>query len=285
MIDLHTHTTASDGTFTPAELVNAAKALGLEALAITDHDTFDGYDEARPLAESAGLPLICGIEVSTNLPRPDGGRARSVHLLAYFFAEPPESIRSWIIGQQQMRRERNAALVARLNELGVEITLDEVRELGKNMMGRPHFAQILLRKGYVKTLQEAFDRYLGETGIAYVEKHDPGLEEAVEAITHCGGIASLAHPVRIGLPAAPERDLILRVKGLGMQAIEVHHSDHSGEHRERYGAIAAEFGLAVTGGSDFHGGNKPEVDLGTGRRGNVRVPRELLDRLREIARA
>lgn len=285
MIDLHTHTTASDGTFTPAELVNAAKALGLEALAITDHDTFDGYDEALPLAEDAGLPLICGIEVSTNLPRPDGGRARSVHLLAYFFAAPPESIRSWIIGQQQMRRERNAALVARLNELGVEITLDEVRELGKNMMGRPHFAQILLRKGYVKTLQEAFDRYLGETGIAYVEKHDPGLEEAVEAITHCGGIASLAHPVRIGLPAAPERDLILRVKRLGMQAIEVHHSDHSGEHRELYGSIAAEFGLAVTGGSDFHGGNKPEVDLGTGRRGNVRVPRELLDRLREIARA
>ncbi len=285
MIDLHTHTTASDGTFTPSELINAAKKLGLEALAITDHDTFDGYDEARPLAEAAGLPLICGIEVSTNLPRPGGGRARSVHLLAYFFTEAPESIRSWIIGQQQMRRERNASLVARLNESGIEITLDEVRELGKNMMGRPHFAQILLRKGYVATLQEAFDRYLGESGIAYVEKHDPGLEEAVTAIVGSGGIASLAHPVRIGLRDTAERDLILRVKRLGMQAIEVHHSDHAAEHRELYGSIAAELGFAVTGGSDFHGGNKPEVDLGTGRRGNVEVPRELLDRLREIARA
>lgn len=285
MIDLHTHTTASDGTFTPAELVNAAKALGLEALAITDHDTFDGYDEARPLAEAAGLPLVCGIEVSTNLPRPDGGRARSVHLLGYFFSEPPEGFRAWIVGQQQMRRERNAALIARLNELGIEITFEEVRVLGKNMMGRPHFAQILLRKGHVGTLQEAFDRYLGESGIAYVEKHDPSLEEAVEAIAGCGGIASLAHPVRIGLKGQAERDLIGRVQRLGMQAIEVHHSDHAGEHREIYGSIAAEFGLAVTGGSDFHGGNKPEVDLGTGRRGNVSVPWELLDRLREIARA
>jgi predicted metal-dependent phosphoesterase TrpH len=284
LIDLHTHTKASDGTYSPAELIDAACNLGLEALAITDHDTFDGYDEALPRAQSRGLPLVCGIELSTNLPRTGGGRSRTVHLLAYFFGEPPANFRKWLCGQQQIRRERNIALVSRLNALGVDITLEEVRTIGKNMTGRPHFARVLLRKGYVSNFQEAFDRYLGEQGIAYVEKHDPSLEEAITAILSAGGIASLAHPVRIDLPRNQEKQLIARLREIGMQAIEVHHSDHSDRHRLHYSAVAAEYGLLVTGGSDFHGDNKPDVDLGTGRGGNVVVPPELLRLLREAAR-
>src|ERR1019366_423240 len=159
MIDLHTHTDRSDGTTSPAQLVDDPKAMGL-----TDHDTLEGYDLAAPLAAQAGLELICGIELSTRPdPPPDGSRPPSVHLLGYFLQEPASpGFRQWIRGHQESRRERNRKLIAKLNSLGVEITLEEVQVLGKHLTGRPHFAKGLLRKGYVKTNQEAFDRYLAD---------------------------------------------------------------------------------------------------------------------------
>ena len=279
MIDLHTHTTASDGTYTPQELVDAALRLGLEALAITDHDTFEGYDLARPDAEAGGLRLLCGIEVSTRLPRPGRGRAKSVHLLGYFADGPQPRFRDWVATQQRIRHERNVALAERLRELGLDITLDEVRRIGRTMTGRPHFARALLQKGYVSTLQEAFDRYLDVHGTAYVEKHDPGLEEAVAEILSGGGVPSLAHPVRVGLDPAEEQTLMSRLAGIGLGAIEVLHSDHSALRQSTYQSLAERNRLKVTGGSDFHGGNKPDVSLGTGRGGNVSVPAELLHRL------
>ncbi len=185
MIDLHTHTTASDGSFAPADLVRLAVHNGLEALAITDHDTLEGYDEGRDVAANLGLELIAGIELSTRFepklvdlvqPWLEGRRIPSIHLLGYFLAgDPPAGFRTWIVGQQESRRKRNRELVKKLRGFGFEITLEEVSRLGGKLTGRPHFAQFLLQKGYVKNRQEAFDLYLADTAQAAVERDEPGL--------------------------------------------------------------------------------------------------------------
>jgi 3',5'-nucleoside bisphosphate phosphatase len=283
MIDLHTHTDRSDGTASPAQLVNDAVALGLEALGITDHDTLDGYDMAVPLAAEARLELVCGIELSTRPdPPPDGSRPPSVHLLGYFLqAAPAPQFRQWIRGHQESRRERNRKLIAKLNSLGVDITLEEVQALGKHLTGRPHFAKVLLRKGYVKTNQEAFDRYLADNAQASVERDEPELVEGVRRIRDGGGLPSLAHPVRL-----PERDqaslepLLEKLIDNGLQAIEVYHSEHSPEDTALYQLLASKYQLIETGGSDFHGDNKPAIRLGTGKDNNLNLGYDLLQNMR-----
>ncbi len=271
MIDLHSHTTESDGTFTPLELIHEARRAGVRTLSITDHDTFCGFDQAYSPAQEAGLDLICGIEVSTKW---DG---HSVHLLGYFF-DPARlaPFREWILELQASRRDRNRRLVARLNELGISITLEEAEARGRGMTGRPHFAQILIEKNYVRSQQQAFDEYLGESAKGYVDRHEPQLGTAVARIVEAGGIASLAHPVRL------KRDLAASMKELramGMSALEAFHSDHSEEDATRFADLAEQYGMLVTGGSDFHGANKPGIQLGTGR-GQVSVPSSVLARLR-----
>lgn len=285
MIDLHTHTTASDGTWTPEQLVLGAKKSALEALAITDHDTFAGYEEARPIAAREGVQLICGIELSTKMAPPSGtGRPRTVHLLGYFLRPPDPAMLDWVKSQQAIRHERNLQLCARLAELGVPVTIEEVRERGRSMAGRPHFAAIMVEKGYVSSLQEAFDKYLDEKGAAYVDKHDPSLAEGIRQVREAGGIPSLAHPIRLNRFGREEEDLIRQMAKMGLQAIEAWHSDQTSRHRERYEFLATRYRLAVTGGSDFHGDNKPGVELGTGRGNNVAVPKKVLERLRSLAR-
>ncbi len=282
MIDLHSHTTESDGTLSPSELVELAVRTPLEALGITDHDTLAGYDLARPVAGAYGLDLVCGIELSTKLEIEGRKKARSVHLLGYFpGTEPAAEFRGWLLDMQESRRDRNVRLAARLRELGLDIQLDEVRALGRSMTGRPHFARLLLAKGYVATLQEAFDRYLDEAAPGYVERMEPGFAEAVERIQNAGGVSSLAHPVRLAdRDYELERRLIKRLVDMGLPGIETYHSDHSPEDTARYLGYAAQYGLAVTGGSDFHGDAKPGALLGTGRGGNLEIPRSVLDQLR-----
>lgn len=286
MIDLHTHTTASDGAVSPAELVQQAKAAGLKAVSITDHDTFAGYEEALPLAREAGVELVCGIELSTKMAQPGRPRGKSIHLLGYFpNGAPNDEFREWISQLQASRRERNRRLAARLQELNVDITIEEVDELGRNMAGRPHFAQLLVQKGYVSTMQEAFDKYLDESAQAYVDREEPSLGEGIRRIAAGGGLSSLAHPIRLGKRhPAQEEDVIRQMAKMGMPAIEAYHSDHSPRDQERYQFIARRYGLAVTGGSDYHGANKPGVEIGTGRANNVVVPDKVLDRLRQLAR-
>jgi predicted metal-dependent phosphoesterase TrpH len=285
LIDLHTHTTESDGTYTPAQLIDAARARGLEALAITDHDTFAGFDQALPMADDAGIELICGIELSTKLAMPDRPRGKSVHLLAYFMrGKPTEEFRQWLFGLQQSRRERNERLAEKLQSLGVHILLEEVNALGKSMAGRPHFAQIMVKKGYVETQQEAFDRYLDDSAEAFVDRREPTLAEAIRHVLDSGGVPTLAHPVRLGkrMPQ-DEEELIRQMCKLGLRGIEVWHSDHTARDRERFDWLARRYNLTMTGGSDFHGDNKPGVELGSGRRGNVRVGLRVLERLRGSA--
>jgi 3',5'-nucleoside bisphosphate phosphatase len=272
MIDLHSHTTASDGTYLPAQLVDEALRTGVRILGITDHDTFSGYDQALPLARQAGLELVCGIELSTKL------HGHSVHLLGYFLsADGLGDFRTWIGELQASRRERNLRLIARLRELGLEITLEEVQARGGEMMGRPHFAQVLIEKGYVRSLQQAFDEYLDESAKGYVTRREPQFAEAVKHIRDAGGIASLAHPVRIREDVAA---ILPELRAAGLNAIEVYHSDHSPSQSALYLKLAEQHGLLVTGGSDFHGAVKPEIHLGTGRGGNLKVPDDLVDRLR-----
>jgi predicted metal-dependent phosphoesterase TrpH len=260
----------------PAQLVDEALRTGVRILGITDHDTFSGYDQALPLARQAGLELVCGIELSTKL------HGHSVHLLGYFLNpfHNPDGLgvfRRWIGDLQASRRDRNVRLIARLQELGLEITLEEVQARGGEMTGRPHFAQVLIEKGYVSSLQQAFDEYLDESAKGYVTRREPQFAEAVKHIRDAGGIASLAHPVRIREDVAA---ILPELRAAGLNAIEVYHSDHSPSQSALYLKLAEQHGLLVTGGSDFHGAVKPEIRLGTGRGGNLKVPDDLVDRLR-----
>jgi predicted metal-dependent phosphoesterase TrpH len=276
MIDLHSHTTASDGTFSPAQLVDEAGRAGLRILGITDHDTFSGYDRALPLAQQAGLELVCGIELSTKL------HGHSVHLLGYFLNPlvNPDGFgvfREWIGDLQASRRDRNVRLVARLRQLGLNITLEEVEARGGGMTGRPHFAQLLIQKGYVSDMQQAFDDYLDESAKGYVTRREPQFAEAVQHIRGAGGIASLAHPIRLREDFAA---ILPELCAAGLNSIEAYHSDHSPAQTTLYLQLAKQHGLLVTGGSDFHGAAKPEIRLGTGRGGNLEVPDDVVGRLR-----
>jgi predicted metal-dependent phosphoesterase TrpH len=253
-------------------LVAEAVRAGVTVLGITDHDTFKGYDQALPSAVSAGLELVCGIELSTKL------HGHSAHLLGYFFNQQNlDEFRNWVTGQQAARRDRNIRLVARLQQLGFDVTLAEAEARGRGMTGRPHFAQIMVEKGYVSNLRQAFDDYLDESAKGYVFRREPKFAEGVARIRSAGGIASLAHPVRVkgDIPA-----LMPELCASGLNAIEAYHSDHTPEDTQLYLDLAARYGLKVTGGSDFHGAVKPSVALGTGYNGNLRVPPDLLDQLR-----
>ena len=287
MIDLHTHTDRSDGSTDSGDLVRQACAMGLEALAIADHDTLAGYDAATPVAQAHGLELICAVELSTrpDRPRADGRRERSVHVLGYWLHElPTAAFRTWLETQQASRRQRNLDLVAKLRQLGVKITLEDAEVYGRNQVGRPHFAKVLLDKGYVSNLQEAFDVYLADDAQASVERDEPSLEEGVERIRDGGGIPSLAHPVRLGRTTAELAQVIEHLLPAGLRGIEVFHSEHAPSDSEQYAQLAQRFGLIPTGGSDFHGDNKPAVRLGTGIDGNLSLPYEFLEAMREMSR-
>ena len=279
MIDLHGHTDRSDGTFTPEELVAEAVRVGLSALAITDHDTFAGYDAAVPLAADAGLELICGIELSTRY------MGNSIHLLGYFPVTPPsDELRAWLEFLQANRRERNVRLIDKLRTLGVDITLAEVEKKGRTLTARPHFARVLVEKGYAKDLEDAFTLYLDESAKGYVQRQEVPIEEALERIAQSGGVSSLAHPVRVAKNNwAKLAEYIGDLAGYGLRAVEVYHSDHSPENVSCYKTLAEQNGLGMTGGSDFHGGNKPNINLGTGIRNNLAVPDEVLEKLKALA--
>jgi predicted metal-dependent phosphoesterase TrpH len=279
MIDLHSHTDQSDGTFTAAELVAEATRIGLKALAITDHDTMAGYFQAVPFAEAAGLKLICGIELSTKY------QGVSVHLLGYFPTQlPTPDFREWLAFLMESRRDRNRRLIEKLVSIGIPITLEEVEAYGKTLTARPHFARVLIDKGYAKDMQDAFDQYLDESSKGYVQRHDIPIQEAIERIHESGGVSSLAHPVRV---AKNHWDTLARyieeLSHIGLSAVEVYHSDHSPENVSYYKSLAERFDLGITGGSDFHGGNKPLIFLGTGCRNNLNVPDELADKLAALA--
>ena len=219
--------------------------------------------------------MHCGIEISTR------HLGKTVHLLGYFFDAPPtREFQEWVIFMQQTRRDRNVKLIAKLKSLGVAIELSEVESIGRSMTGRPHFALVLMKKGYVATVYDAFKIYLGDEARAHVERESVALTEAIGMVNGAGGLSVLAHPVRIGKrDNAQEESLIAELCQAGLRGIEVWHSDHRPADCERYEQYVNTYGLAATGGSDYHGYVKPNIELGTGCGGNLRIPRSVLDNL------
>lgn len=285
MIDLHAHTDRSDGSTDAADLVRLAVRESIEALGIADHDTLAGYDAALPVAAAAGLELICAVELSTrpNEPTVAGKRQPSVHLLGYWLLSPPSTeFRCWLESQQESRRHRNRELVAKLEQLGVPVSLHEAEIYGRNQVGRPHFARVLCDKGYVSSMQEAFDLYLADEAKASVEREEPRLDEGIRRITASGGMAALAHPVRLPQRGPELASLLERLIDVGLQGIEVFHSEHSAADTAEFGELARRFDLIPTGGSDFHGDNKPGIHLGTGINSNICLDYSFLENMREM---
>lgn len=260
-IDLHTHTTASDGTFTPSEVVRLAVELGIKALAITDHDTIDGIEEALLEGSKLGLEIIPGIEISVDF-------VKEMHILGYFIDLNCLSLKATLDKLQDFRRKRNPLIVQRLQKLGFNITLQEVLETaGGESVGRPHIGKVLMDKGYVKSISEAFEKYLAVGKPAYLEKEKLSPKEAIGIIIKAGGIPVLAHPKFLQLDEVSLGEILLYLTNLGLKGIEAYYSTHSLEETKQYLRLAEKYNLAVSGGSDFHGSNKPEIILGRGTEG------------------
>ncbi|MFF4545405.1 PHP domain-containing protein [Streptomyces sp. NPDC001435] len=250
-IDLHCHSTASDGTDTPAELVCNAAAAGLDVVALTDHDTTRGYAEALA-ALPAGLTLVTGAELSCRL---DGV---SMHMLAYLF-DPEEPA---LLAERELVRDdrvpRAKAMIAKLNELGVPVTWEQVSRIaGNGSVGRPHVASALVELGVVPTVSDAFTpEWLADGGRAFVEKHETDPFEAIRLIKGAGGVAVFAHPAAAKRGRTVPEPRIADMAAAGLDGIEVDHMDHDADARTRLRGLAAELGLLVTGSSDYHGSRK-----------------------------
>ena len=259
-IDLHAHTTASDGSLTPTELITKASQLGLAALAVTDHDTVGGLAEAREAAQAVGLELVPGVELSV-----EDGDGR-FHLLGYGFDTNNPELAETLVALRVARAERNAQMAKRMTALGLPVTMDDVRaEAGEDseVIARPHFAQALIKKGVVNSVQEAFDRFLASGKPLYLPKQGLTAREAIALLHRAGGVAVMAHPGLVPQSAsALAARMEARAQNDGMDGIEAYYSQHSPADTERFLALAARLGLLATGGSDFHGTPKPHVPLG-----------------------
>ncbi|ASQ96808.1 PHP domain-containing protein [Streptomyces sp. 11-1-2] len=250
-IDLHTHSTASDGTDTPAELVRNAAAAGLDVVALTDHDTVGGYAEATRALPS-GLTLVTGAELSCRL------NGVSLHMLAYLFDpdEPELAAERELVRDDRVPRAQ--AMVAKLRELDVPITWERVAEIaGDGAVGRPHIATALVDLGVVESVSDAFTQdWLADGGRAHVEKHESDPFEAIRLIKGAGGVAVFAHPRAVKRGRCVPESAIGELAAAGLDGIEVDHMDHEEDTRARLRGLAAEFGLLVTGSSDYHGSRK-----------------------------
>ena len=258
-IDLHTHTDRSDGTTTPAELVRHAHAVGIDVLGLTDHDTTEGWAEAADVAERTGIALVRGIELSCKLA------GYGVHLLAYLPDPTFPTLDEELVRILDGRSSRLPATLDRLREVGVDIDAGDVRRLAGEAaaMGRPHVADALIAKGYVSSRGEAFDRYLGPQGPAYVDRYAADLPGMIETVTSAGGVTVLAHPwaSRHNHEALDEAGLAA-LKQAGLAGLEVDHQDHSQRVRDELRSVARNLGLVVTGASDYHGDGKTDHELG-----------------------
>lgn len=242
-VDLHIHTNCSDGVFTPAEILEKVRAAKLAAFAITDHDTIEGYRKVLERLTPKDPELITGIELSSSYETSD------LHILAYGFDPDNIPLNNAITKFKDARTQRGKKMVEKLNQLGVKITYEEVqKKAGSGVIGRPHVAEAIFDSGAISRYNEAFEKYIGVSGPAYVAKANLSPNEALELIHSAGGTAVLAHPM-----VGEAYQHIEMLAGLGLDGIEVFHPEHSGEDTKKLKKVAQEFGLSITGGSDFHG--------------------------------
>lgn len=275
LIDLHSHSTASDGSLSPRELVALAHKAGLKALALTDHDTIAGLDEALAAGRELGIDVIPGVEISINgdelLSKP-----ASMHVLGLWVDRHHPGLLAGLKTLQEARARRNPQIVQKFNKLGIPLTLEEVAAYaGGQLIGRPHFARALLERGIVKDRGEAFGRYLAAGAAAYVPKWRFEPRVGIELLRAAGALPVLAHPGMLKLPQFDLESLARRLMDLGLEGLEALYSEHDTATRLGLTRLAARLGLVVSGGSDFHGRPKPEISLGTGL-GDLRVPASLL---------
>jgi len=276
-IDLHLHTTHSDGSLRPSDVLTLAKEANVSALAITDHDITTGIPEALAAGAELGIEVIPGVEVSSF----DGNS--ELHILGYCVKWDEPAFNRRLAQLRESRHRRNPLIIERLREAGLDITYDEVRALaGTESVGRPHIAQLLMQKKYVTSAKEAFDRYLADGRPAYVARELPTPAEAIKWINEAKGIAVLAHPTWVKVSGEGLRTCVTALKEAGLGGVEVHYSTHTKSQTSRYLELARQLDLLITGGSDFHGVTKPDIDVGMGR-GNLKVNPRLLTPLKEAA--
>ena len=276
-VDLHLHTTASDGVLSPSEIVRYAKVKGLQAIAITDHDTIEGCEEGLSEGKKIGFEVIPGIEISAE------HSPGSMHILGFFLDIHHPFLNERLAYLQKARAERNPKIVEKLNRLGINITFEEVvKASGGGQVGRPHFANVLLEKEYVRSFQEAFDRFLKKGAPAYVDKLRFTSKEALHFINESKGVAALAHPNTLGMNGYSELEkLILRLVGEGLKGIEVYYPEHSAGEVAQYKTLAERYGLLMTGGTDYHGIEKNGLDIGVGR-GDMKLPYSIVENLKAV---
>lgn len=278
MIDLHTHSVYSDGTNTPAELVAMATSRGLTALALTDHDTIGGVAPLLEAAENSPVEAVPGIELSAECA------SGTMHILGYFIDHTCPQLLEKIGTVRAGRDERNREILKKLNKLGYRIMWTDIEEAaGADVVGRPHFADALMRKGLVKSRKAAFDLLLGKGRPAYAERYRYTARECIELIHQAGGISVLAHPATIYLADDQLRGLVMGLAGHGLGGIETYYAEHHPKNIAKFKKWAEALDLICTGGTDFHGANTPDLKLGIGF-GQLRVPDEALEQLKAVAR-
>ena len=278
-VDLHTHSNRSDGSDEPAELVRKAVARKLTAIALTDHDTLEGIDNALAAAEGLPIELVPGVEISCEWP------PGAMHLVVLFLKPGRGPLQDRLAEVQASRSQRNYRIADRLRQLGIDITMEEVIEESRvGVVGRPHFAAVLVGKGVVADIPTAFADYLGNQAPAYVSRLRLEPEEAINLARGSGGVPILSHPHTLGHTSAGEfAATYRRLAAAGLVGIEAYYGDYTPGQREELAGIARSFDLIPSGGSDYHGSYKVGLDVGSGR-GDLEVPDSVLEELRDVHR-
>ncbi|MBQ7950792.1 MAG: PHP domain-containing protein [Clostridia bacterium] len=275
MIDLHTHTTASDGSFTADELVRAAKEAELSAIAVTDHDTVDSVKEAMLAGEKYGVEVVPGVELSCNWER-------EMHIVGLYIDPTHPKLIEVLCDLAQKRHRRNLKTLSKLNELGLKVSEEEVRSIATgNVWGRAHFAKILCDKGYVASVKEGFQKYLGHGRPAHVNEERLEPEEAISLIRQVGGVPVLAHMHYLKLELPELKQLLIRLKQAGLMGAEAIYTEYTPEQTREYTNLIEELSLLKSGGSDFHGAMKPQITLS---RHNLNVPYSFLKEIKKHVR-
>ncbi len=274
-IDLHTHSLKSDGAQTPIDVVRTAYAAGLSAMSLTDHDNIEGVPEAIAEGQRLGIEVIPGVELSAQSDT-------ELHILGYFIDIRNKRLNDAMAYALEVRDQRQEETCRKLNEQGFQITMDELRQEahGNPVLCRAHFAQIMVRKGYAESVQQAFSKYLSVGCYAYSNRQALTGPEAVSLIREAGGIAVAAHLHLIKMEDAPLKEYLRSLIPYGLDGLEGYYTDYTPDMERRYRAMAQELGLVISGGTDYHGANKPHISIGKGR-GNLEIPYEVLDGLKQ----
>lgn len=274
-IDLHTHSVCSDGTMTPFELVHHAKASGLSAISLTDHDCVDGVKDALNAGKDIGLEVVPGIEFSVK-------SATETHILGYYINTEAKALNEVLPEILKVRRKRGEENAENLRKQGFDITYEEAAAMTLgNLVGRAHFAKVMVAKGYVESVKEAFDKYLSSGSAGHSDKQYLTAEDAVRVIKESGGRSFVAHLHLINLSDSDLFDFLKRLKDAGLDGIEGYYTDYTPQMHKKYIEMAKELSLAISGGTDFHANTKPHISIGTGY-GNLKIPYSVLEGIKNL---